>query len=407
MLNLLCCTKANLSYERIVNHFENFRFESHINELDVLQEKLINNSYDLAIIDEKLWWLDEGIELLNKQNIKVIVFKGNFDEIINEITEQTKVIEELFKEEILKENQVEKPKQPEIKYVYITENADKQANARNKSEDEAAINELKKQLQQAEENAENLKERITEKGKPKDYKKTVGIIGIPNAGKSFIILQTASYLSASIKVAIIDRTDNQDFSYYFKEDTEEPQSPIKINKNLHLYTSAMNISSIIDLDKIKQNYDLIMVDLQSNDVELDVQNNKSILMYLDNLYVLSDCDPTHTKIISQTIKDLLSKNVSHKKIRIIFNKVIVNSQIKYIYGLLRYDTEEDILPKIDYYVVNMPLSEKVYKDFLKFSPDAYIKDDIFNQQIIDISKDMYSVGEERTGFLNKIIKKRF
>lgn len=99
MVNLVCCMKSKDSYNRIINFQENNRieWEEFINDLDEIREKILYSNYDMAIVDEKLWWKEECIELLSRKGVKVIIFEGDFEEVTNSI------IKELPEEQIVEE----------------------------------------------------------------------------------------------------------------------------------------------------------------------------------------------------------------------------------------------------------------------------------------------------------------
>jgi len=90
MYKIICCMKSKESYIRIVSHINqsNIDFEENMSDLDNVQEKVYYTKYDLAIVDEKIWWKNEALEFFNKQNIEILLFQGDFEEIINKIKER-------------------------------------------------------------------------------------------------------------------------------------------------------------------------------------------------------------------------------------------------------------------------------------------------------------------------------
>jgi hypothetical protein len=122
MIHLICCMKSQLSYNRIVSQFKDkasVEFEIYTNELEQVQERIVFSDYDLAIIDEKLWWKKDGEELFRKKDIDIILFQGDFEEIINQIKE---VIEEKEEEEevLVASTLVNKIIEPKITEVTTT-----------------------------------------------------------------------------------------------------------------------------------------------------------------------------------------------------------------------------------------------------------------------------------------------
>lgn len=87
MKRIVCCMKSKDSFKRMVNQIQqdNIEWEEFINDIDIIQGKIAYTDYDLVVIDEKLWWKDDAIELFKKRNIDMIIFQGDFEEIVNQI----------------------------------------------------------------------------------------------------------------------------------------------------------------------------------------------------------------------------------------------------------------------------------------------------------------------------------
>ncbi|MHB1377124.1 MAG: hypothetical protein ACYCXB_06840 [Candidatus Humimicrobiaceae bacterium] len=88
MINLVFCIKSRESFKRITNTLKidnNFELEDFTANLETLQENIIIKDYDIAIVDEKLTWQDAALDLLNKKNVKIVLFKGDFKKTISDI----------------------------------------------------------------------------------------------------------------------------------------------------------------------------------------------------------------------------------------------------------------------------------------------------------------------------------
>jgi len=88
MINIVFCIKSKQSYKRIANTLkidENFELEDYISNLETLQESISIKQYDLAIIDEKLTWKEQALDLFNKAGTKIVLFKGDFKKTICKI----------------------------------------------------------------------------------------------------------------------------------------------------------------------------------------------------------------------------------------------------------------------------------------------------------------------------------
>ena len=88
MINLVFCIKSRESFKRITNTLKidnNFELEDFTPNLETLQENIIIKDYDIAIVDEKLYWQDAALDLLNKKGVKIAIFKGDFKKTISDI----------------------------------------------------------------------------------------------------------------------------------------------------------------------------------------------------------------------------------------------------------------------------------------------------------------------------------
>jgi len=88
MINLVFCIKSKESFKRIINTLKidsNFELEDFTPNLETLQENVMIKDYDIAVVDEKLTWLDTALDLLNKKGVKIVLFKGDFKKTISDI----------------------------------------------------------------------------------------------------------------------------------------------------------------------------------------------------------------------------------------------------------------------------------------------------------------------------------
>ena len=82
----ICCMKSKFSYNRLkMNYGDKCNWEEYIDDIQTVQDKIVFNEYDFAIVDEKLPWKDEALELFSKRNIETIVFEGDFEDVENKI----------------------------------------------------------------------------------------------------------------------------------------------------------------------------------------------------------------------------------------------------------------------------------------------------------------------------------
>lgn len=98
MTQIVCIMKSKESYMRIKTSIINAEWEEFLNTLDELQDNIVNCDYDLAIVDEKVWWKDEAISLFKKKGIEIEYFTGDFQDIIDSV--QKKCVPDPVPEEI-------------------------------------------------------------------------------------------------------------------------------------------------------------------------------------------------------------------------------------------------------------------------------------------------------------------
>ncbi|WP_033056151.1 hypothetical protein, partial [Clostridium botulinum] len=83
---LICCIfKLKDSFNRFklsdeIKVKNNIELEF-IEKVEELQEKIAYKKYDLAILDEKIWWKDDALRLLQNIEISVIKFTGDFEKL--------------------------------------------------------------------------------------------------------------------------------------------------------------------------------------------------------------------------------------------------------------------------------------------------------------------------------------
>lgn len=122
MINLICCIRSPESFSRIYDTFKddnNFELEDSIKDFENVQENITIKQYDLAVIDKKLPWKDSALDLFNKKDIRIIIFKGDFRKTINDIYKLFPEIEEA--KELLKKGDLqskhEGTSKQQVKYI--------------------------------------------------------------------------------------------------------------------------------------------------------------------------------------------------------------------------------------------------------------------------------------------------
>jgi MinD-like ATPase involved in chromosome partitioning or flagellar assembly len=117
---IVCCVKSKESYNRIINQFKqkNVEWEDYILELDDVKAKMVFTEYDLAIIDVRLWWKDEAIEFFEKKDIQVIIFQGDFEEVLTQLQNIIPDVPEPVEEKVPESSTIFEDK-PKNETIYI------------------------------------------------------------------------------------------------------------------------------------------------------------------------------------------------------------------------------------------------------------------------------------------------
>jgi len=119
-MKIVCCLRSEESYKRIkfqVNN-ENIEWEDFINDIDYLREKIAFIYYDLAIVDEKLWWKDDAVSLFKNFNIDIIFFEGDFEHVFKNVMERLSSDNENT-EYIIEDEEGKNEDEKPIKYIEI------------------------------------------------------------------------------------------------------------------------------------------------------------------------------------------------------------------------------------------------------------------------------------------------
>ena len=100
-MKIVSILKSQASYERIKNELHypevNWQLETSIERL---RSALSTDYFDLVILDHTIDNFDQIIELLDYKQIKILIFRGKYDEIVREVERK---ITDYLKEEILED----------------------------------------------------------------------------------------------------------------------------------------------------------------------------------------------------------------------------------------------------------------------------------------------------------------
>lgn len=97
-MKVVCLLNSRVSYERIKNEiFEQVEWQLETS-FDRLRATLATDYFELAIVDQTIENFDEIIEILELKEIKMLIFRGQYDDVIKDA--QRKIKEILAEEEI-------------------------------------------------------------------------------------------------------------------------------------------------------------------------------------------------------------------------------------------------------------------------------------------------------------------
>lgn len=88
---IICCLNIKESYARITNHFKGhpyISFEEFTSDIDEIKNKSLYKKWQYAVVDRKLSWFEEAVKFFDKNNIDVIYFNDDYQEVISSIKEK-------------------------------------------------------------------------------------------------------------------------------------------------------------------------------------------------------------------------------------------------------------------------------------------------------------------------------
>ena len=274
---------------------------------------IINNKIKIIVI----------IEQKNKEIEDKLISKGVYDFFYND-TELSHIIN------ILKNNNIEiinRELRKEIDNLKLLINEKNNKTLKNKIN----INMLKKRIKTNNKTDYSIQNKKCT---------TLGIIGINGVGKSSFIYFLSNILSKKNKILILDfNIKNNDLNFFYnlkKEYVEEESFNIKnylkiINNNLFIISDLNQIINdkkiefnflINKINKIKNNYDLVFIDIDLSDNNIkNKTNNEKVLNMCDALIFLALNDSINLKKNERILKNISKNNTENdKKINIILLK---------------------------------------------------------------------------------------
>lgn len=314
---LISIVKNEDSYNRIKSEFDFIDFEEQITSLESLQEKIALCEYDIAILDTKIQWYEEALNLLNKTNTEIVLFNGNFDFLKNELNEVIEEIEINNKQEEIINNE------PEIKYVYL----DSKSEPNEVTETKIEVKEVEK-----------IVEKIVEIEKPviieKEVQKEVQIEVINNAtiavmsncsnGKSFVAWNVAhGFANRGYNTSVINLDRGYSANIYYSIDKEEDRalknvSKLKnfnkvldkayyVNENLRIFTNELCSGEELNNEEFLKILNLVQADSQVTIIDCKSELNdllKTAISYSSSILFIFDNDNMHYNLNKKMLKEI-------------------------------------------------------------------------------------------------------
>jgi len=300
------------TYNKIKLFFNFVDFEEYITSLEDLKEKVAICDYDIAILDTKIWWDEEGIKILNENDIPTILFNENLEELSEKLNES---IENIQAEELRIEEELNKKEIIEV---------------------------------------EKIVEKIIEVEKPiiieKEVQKEIEIEVINNAniavisncsnGKSFITWNIAhGFANRGYNTSILNLDRGYSANIYYSIDEEEERalrniSKLKnfnkilhkayyVNENLRIFTNELcskeelNNEEFLKISNLVQaNSDITIIDCKSEINDL----LKSAISYSSTVLFIFDNDNMHYNLNLKMLEEI-SDVFNPQKIIVVLNNV--------------------------------------------------------------------------------------
>lgn len=120
MFTVLAIVKNMASSNRLINSFADneIDWKMNVSSYDELQEELISSNIDLIVLDEKFFWSEEAEELIKRQNIDLVIFRGDFEKAQQDISKYiNEYIEEFEKFELEEKVKNKANQSQQIKYI--------------------------------------------------------------------------------------------------------------------------------------------------------------------------------------------------------------------------------------------------------------------------------------------------
>lgn len=345
-MKIACCIRLEDSFKRFKYKFEDKEIEwDYLPKLKNLQEEIIIKHYDIIIVDEKIDFKDEAINIISKkQSIKILIFKGEFHETFLEIEKRLNN-NDLQDEEDSKEDLEELPEDEEILEDRYANNDDRKIRYV-----EVEVEKVKEVEKIVEVEVEKVIEKPVIIEKEIEIEKrikvlnnsVISIISSKSTGKSFLTWVLSNCFSdKNYKTTLINIDKGYSANDFFGIEGNmltgyiEKLSKDYINENSYQYNKYLNIitgerykDKVIDKDTlstlinlVSNQNDVILIDTKSELNEL----TKTALLYSNITILVFDLNPFHYNLNMIMLKEYLDI-INTENTIIVINNAYDNSK---------------------------------------------------------------------------------
>lgn len=415
MLKIMPLIKSKDSYNRIKSDFDFIDFEEQITSLESLQENIVICDYDIAIIDIKIPYYEEALNLLIKNEIPIVLFKGNFKELSDQLNHTIDEIKSNISK-VNEEKNLNEKKETKIKYVYLE---------RPYYENEPKI-EIKEVEKIVEKIVEVEKPIIIEKEIEREIERevidtaTIAVISNCSNGKSFITWNMAhGFASRGYNTSVINLDRGYSANIYYSIDKEEESalkhaSKIKnynkflekayhIKKNLKIFTNELCSEEELDNEEFLKILNLVQATSQITIIDCKSEINnllKSAISYSSVVLFIFDNDNMHYNLNKKMLEKINDVFNPEKTIVVINNVFYEGTELKNTINFIKN-------MKLNFKdIVTIKNCGKYAVDMMFTDTCPYLssEDEWFKSDIDDLMKVLKSKGKKKTLF-QRLFKK--
>lgn len=415
MFKIIPLIKSEDSYKRIKSEFNFVDFEEQITSLENLQEKMVICDYDIAIVDIRISWYEEALNLLKKSEICIVLFKGDFQDLANKLNDAINEVK--IKISKLEENKgLNKKSETEIKYVYLDRPS-------TKNEPKIEIKEVEKIVEKI---IEVEKPIIIEKEVEREVEievidtATIAVVSSCSNGKSFITWNIAhGFASRGYNTSVINLDKGYSANIYYSIDKEEESalkhvSKVKnfnkildkayyVNENLRIFTSELCSEEELNNEEFLKILNLVQADSQITIIDCKSEINdlvKSAISYSSSILFIFDNDNMHYNLNERMLKKINGIFNPQKTIVVLNNMFYEGSELK---NTIRFIKDMKLNFKD---IVTIKNCGAAATDMMFTNTCPYIssKDEKFKNDMDELMNSLKSKGKKKTLF-QKLFRK--